>query len=95
MISQYEQLENDSRQFKKISEPEYEKYRRNVPLSVTDWHASAGECVSIFSLTSQKYPHPRPVVPNFDGDPLIYWPFIRSYERHIATKRKFLRIPQN
>ena len=32
------------------------------------------------------YPPPRPVIQTFDGNPLIYWPFIRSFEAHIARK---------
>ena len=86
MISQYEQPTNNSRQSRKIAEPEYEEDRRNVPLPVTHWHAPAGRSASIPILTSQDYLPPRPVIPNFDGDPLTYWPFIRSFEAHIATK---------
>ena len=86
MISQYEQSTNNSRQSRKIAEPEYEEDRRNIPLPVTNWHAPAGQSVSIPILTSQDYPFPRLVMPNFDGDPLTYWPFIRSFEAHIATK---------
>ena len=86
MISQYEQPINNSRRSRKIAEPEYEEDRRNVPLPVTHWHAPAGQSASIPILTSQDYPPPRPVIPNFDGDPLTYWPFIRSFEAHIATK---------
>ena len=86
MISQYEQPINNSRQSRKIAEPEYEKDKRNASLPVTHWHAPAGQSASIPTLTSQDYPPPRPVIPNFDGDPLTYWPFIRSFEAHIATK---------
>ena len=86
MISHYKQPTNDSRQSRKIAEPEYEEDRRNVPPPVTHWHAPAGQSTSIPILTSQDYPPPRPVTPNFDGDPLTYWPFIRSFEAHIATK---------
>ena len=86
MISQYEQPINNSRQFRKIAEPEYEEDRKNVPLPVTHWHAPAAQSASIPILTSQNYPPPRPVIPNFDRDPLTYWPFIRSFEAHIATQ---------
>ena len=86
MISQYEQPINNSRRSRKIAEPEYEEDRRNVPLPVTHWHAPVGQSASIPILTSQDYPPPRPVIPNFDGNPLTYWPFIRSFEAHIATK---------
>ena len=86
MISQYEQPINNSRRSRKIAEPEYEEDRRNVPFPVTHWHAPAKQSASIPILTSQDYPPPRPVIPNFDGDPLTYWPFIRSFEAHIATK---------
>ena len=86
MISQYEQPINDSRQSRKFAEPEYEEDRRNVTPLVTHWHAPAGQSTSIPILTSQDYPPPRPVIPNFDGDPLTYWLFIRSFEAHIATK---------
>ena len=34
----------------------------------------------------QDYPPPRPVIQAFDGDPLGYWPFIRSFETHISSK---------
>ena len=85
-ISQYEQPTNNSGQSRKFAEPEYEEDRRNVPLPVTHWHAPAGQSASIPILTSQDYPPPRPVIPNFDGDPLTYWPFIRTFEAHIATK---------
>ena len=30
------------------------------------------------------YPPPRSEIPIFDGDPLSYWTFIRSFETHIA-----------
>ena len=72
MISQYEQPTNNSRQSRKFAEPEYEEDRRNVPLPVTHWHAPAGQSALIPILTSQDYPPPRPVIPNFDGDPLTY-----------------------
>ena len=29
---------------------------------------------------------PRPVIQEFDEDPLGYWPFIRSFETHISSK---------
>ena len=32
------------------------------------------------------YPPPRPEIPIFDGDPLSYWTFIRSFETHIAQR---------
>ena len=32
------------------------------------------------------YPLPRPEIPIFDGDPLSYWTFIRSFETHIAQR---------
>ena len=32
------------------------------------------------------YPSPRPEIPIFDGDPLSYWTFIRSFETHIAQR---------
>ena len=86
MISHYKQPTNDSRQSRKIAEPEYEEDRRNVTPLVTHWHAPAGQSTSIPILTSQDYPPPRPVIPNFDGDPLTYWPFVRSFEAHLATK---------
>ena len=86
MIRQCVQPINDSRQFEKTAEPEYDEDIRNVPLSVTDCHASAGQSASIPILTSQDYPPLRPVIPNFYGDLLTYWPFIRSFEVHIATK---------
>ena len=70
MISQYKQPTNDSRQSRKIAEPEYEEDRRNVTPPVTHWHAPAGQSTSIPILTSQDYPPPRPVIPNFDEDPL-------------------------
>ena len=72
MISQYEQPTNNSRQSRKFAEPEYGEDRRNVPLPVTHWHALAGRSASIPILTCQDYPFPRPVIPNFDGDPLTY-----------------------
>ena len=86
MISQYEQPTNNSRQSRKIAEPEYEEDRRNVPLPVTHWHAPAGQSALIPILTSQDYPPPRLVIQNFNGDPLTYWSFIRSFEARIATK---------
>ena len=86
MVSQYEQPINDSRQFWKTAKPEYNKEKRNVPLPVIDRHVPAGQLVSIPIFTSQDYPPSRPVKQNFDGDTLIYCPFIRSFEGHIATK---------
>ena len=53
MISQYEQSTNNSRQSRKIAEPEYEEDRRNIPLPVTNWHAPAGQSASIPILTSR------------------------------------------
>ena len=32
------------------------------------------------------YPTPRPVIANFDGDPLSYWSFMRSFDLHIAQR---------
>ena len=34
----------------------------------------------------QDYPPPKPVIPRFDGDPLTFWTFIRSFDTHIAEK---------
>ena len=100
MISQYEQPINYSKQSRKIAEPEYEKNRRNVSLPVTHWHAPAGQSASIPILTFQDCPPPRPIIPNFEGDPLTNWPFIRSFEAHIATKMssnsaKFVYLSQH
>ena len=35
---------------------------------------------------TQDYPPWRPVIQVFDGDPMTYWPFIRSFETHISSK---------
>ena len=35
---------------------------------------------------SQDYPPPRPEISKFNGDPLSYWTFIRSFDTHIASK---------
>ena len=86
IIGRCEKPINSSRQSRKIAEPECEEDKRNVPLPVTLWHAPAKQSVSIPILTSQNYPPSRPVIPNFDGDPLTYWPFIRSFKAHIASK---------
>ena len=34
----------------------------------------------------QDYPPPKPVIPCFDGDPLMFWTFVRSFDTHIAAK---------
>ena len=34
----------------------------------------------------QDYPPPKPVIPSFEGDPLMFWTFIRSFDTHIASK---------
>ena len=34
----------------------------------------------------QDYPPPRPQIECFDGDPLTYWTFVRSFDEHIARK---------
>ena len=34
----------------------------------------------------QDYPPPKPVTPCFDGDPLMFWTFVRSFDTHIAAK---------
>ena len=36
--------------------------------------------------TVQDYPPPRPEIKSFDGNPLSYWTFVRSFEVHIASK---------
>ena len=45
-----------------------------------------GQAAPLIMMTSQDYPPPRPVIPTFDGDPVNYWPFICSFETHIAQK---------
>ena len=35
---------------------------------------------------TQDYPPPRPVIQVFDGNPMTYWPFIRSFETHISSR---------
>ena len=32
------------------------------------------------------YPPPRPVIQVFDGDPMAYWTFIRSFKTHISSR---------
>ena len=44
-------------------------------------------CTNAAPVTAiQDYPTPRPVIANFDGDPLSYWSFMRSFDIHIAQK---------
>ena len=35
---------------------------------------------------SYDYPHPKPVIQIFDGDPLSNWPFMRSFDTHVAER---------
>ena len=37
-------------------------------------------------MTTVDYPPPKPVIPCYDGDPLMFWTFIRSFDTHIAAK---------
>ena len=45
-----------------------------------------GQAAPVMMMTPQDYPPARPVIPKFDGDPVNYWPFICSFETHIAQK---------
>ena len=42
--------------------------------------------LSFWVRNVQDYPPPRSVIQTFDGDPLGYWPFIRSFETRISSK---------
>ena len=36
-------------------------------------------------MTTLDYPSPEPVVPCYDGGPLLFWTFIRSFDSYIAA----------
>ena len=69
---------------------------RSVPQAQTNFLSSGGPAGAGLSSSDrngvvhptglQDYPPPRPIIQTFDGDPLTYWPFIRSFEAHIARK---------
>ena len=55
--------------------------------SPADAGLSRGDRNTVVHPTSlQDYPSSRAVIQMFEGDPLIYWPFVRSFEAHIARK---------
>ena len=37
-------------------------------------------------MTTVDYTPPKPVIPCYEGDPLMFWTFIRSFDTHIAAK---------
>ena len=74
------------RQFRENSEivrPLREKARNGES---SHQYVSGAGCAPAQSTITHDYPPPKPVIQTFNGDPLSYWPFMRSFDTHIAQR---------
>ena len=58
---------------------------RSVTVPKDEAHYRCSNAV-LAPAAAPDYPTPRPVIANFDGDPLSYWSFMRSFDLHIAQR---------